>query len=63
MTCESTLTVWFPNVTEAPTLLPESATKVDKNHIRYWCVRSDGHDGEHGWCQGFDTGFTYRWGR
>lgn len=61
MTCESALTVWFPNVTKVPSYLPTSATQVDNTHIRYRCTRSVGHEGEHGWCQGFDAGWTYRW--
>ena len=60
--CTSTLRVWFPSggITSVQSM-PASVTQNDDTHLTYRCTRRADHDGDHGWCQGFDTDWTYRW--
>ena len=59
--CDGELRVWFPDKSKLPMYLPETVVQEDEIYLVYGCTRRIGHDGKHGWCQGFDREWTYQW--
>lgn len=58
--CPSTLTVWHPEG-HPSWMVGDTVDEQDQQHLVYHCVRPLRHEGSHGWCQGFDADWTYRW--